>query len=93
MIDMHNIPVGFHFLVDFGVGVPGIDHRFQEVSGLGAEITTEETEEGRVITLTGQPELHPQEIVVPRDPSSAAFPVAAALIVPGRNLSPPINCQ
>jgi phage tail-like protein len=46
MIDMHNIPVGFHFQVDFGVGTPGIDHRFQEVSGLGAEITTEDLKEG-----------------------------------------------
>src|SRR5690606_10724403 len=36
---------------------------------------------GRVITLTGQPELRPQTVAVPRDPSSAAFPVCAALIV------------
>jgi 3-phosphoshikimate 1-carboxyvinyltransferase len=42
-----------------------------------------------VITLTGQPELQPQDIVVPRDPSSAAFPVCAALIVPGSDVLVP----
>ena len=36
-----------------------------------------------MITLRGQPELRPQAIAVPRDPSSAAFPVAAALLVRG----------
>jgi len=51
------------------------DHTERMLSGFGATITTEETNEGRVITLVGQPELQPQVIVVPRDPSSAAFPV------------------
>jgi 3-phosphoshikimate 1-carboxyvinyltransferase len=58
------------------------DHTERMLAGFGAEITTEETEEGRVITLKGQPELRPQAISVPRDPSSAAFPLCAALIVP-----------
>ena len=65
------------------------DHTERMLSGFGAEISVEESEEGRVITLTGQPELSPQNIVVPRDPSSAAFPVCAALIVPGSDVLVP----
>ena len=65
------------------------DHTERMMAGFGAEIRTEETDEGRVITLTGQPELKPQHIVVPRDPSSAAFPVCAALIVPGSDVLVP----
>ena len=65
------------------------DHTERMLAGFGAEITVEETDEGRVITLTGQPELQPQTIVVPRDPSSAAFPVCAALIVPGSDVLVP----
>jgi 3-phosphoshikimate 1-carboxyvinyltransferase len=65
------------------------DHTERMLAGFGAEIATEDTEEGRVITLTGQPELRPQEIAVPRDPSSAAFPVAAALIVEGSDVLVP----
>ncbi len=59
------------------------DHTERMLAGFGAEIVTEETGEGRVIRLTGRPELRPQDIAVPSDPSSAAFPVAAALIVEG----------
>ncbi|WBU55930.1 3-phosphoshikimate 1-carboxyvinyltransferase [Paracoccus sediminicola] len=62
---------------------PTRDHSERMLAGFGAIITTETTEEGRVITLKGQPELVAQKVAVPRDPSSAAFPVAAALIVPG----------
>ncbi|OWU70536.1 3-phosphoshikimate 1-carboxyvinyltransferase [Marinibacterium profundimaris] len=65
------------------------DHTERMLEGFGAEITTDETDEGRVITLTGQPELKPQDITVPRDPSSAAFPVCAALIVPGSDVLVP----
>jgi 3-phosphoshikimate 1-carboxyvinyltransferase len=65
------------------------DHTERMLAGFGAEITVEETEEGRVISLTGQPELVSQDIVVPRDPSSAAFPVCAALIVPGSDVLVP----
>ena len=65
------------------------DHTERMLAGFGADITTEDTEEGRVITLKGQPELKPQTIVVPRDPSSAAFPVCAALIVPGSDVLVP----
>ncbi|PIE11869.1 MAG: 3-phosphoshikimate 1-carboxyvinyltransferase [Rhodobacterales bacterium] len=65
------------------------DHTERMLAGFGATIRTEVTDEGRVITLTGQPELEPQEIAVPRDPSSAAFPVCAALIVPGSDVLVP----
>lgn len=65
------------------------DHTERMLAGFGAEISTEETDEGRVITLTGQPELKPQVIAVPRDPSSAAFPVCAALITPGSDVLVP----
>ncbi|MBO9475327.1 3-phosphoshikimate 1-carboxyvinyltransferase [Shimia sp. R10_1] len=65
------------------------DHTERMLAGFGAEISVEETNEGRVITLTGQPELKPQTIVVPRDPSSAAFPVCAAIITPGSDVLVP----
>ena len=65
------------------------DHTERMLAGFGAEVTVEDTDEGRVITLTGQPELKPQVIAVPRDPSSAAFPVCAALIVPGSDVLVP----
>ncbi|GAA6191486.1 3-phosphoshikimate 1-carboxyvinyltransferase [Phaeobacter sp. NW0010-22] len=65
------------------------DHSERMLAGFGAEITTEQTADGRVITLTGQPELKPQVIAVPRDPSSAAFPVCAALLAPGSDVLVP----
>ncbi len=65
------------------------DHTERMLAGFGAEVSVTETDEGRVITLTGQPELQPQTIVVPRDPSSAAFPVCAALIVEGSDVLVP----
>ncbi|WP_099826288.1 3-phosphoshikimate 1-carboxyvinyltransferase [Oceaniglobus indicus] len=65
------------------------DHTERMLAGFGAKIEVEETHEGHVITLTGQPELQPQEIAVPRDPSSAAFPVCAALIVEGSDVLVP----
>jgi 3-phosphoshikimate 1-carboxyvinyltransferase len=65
------------------------DHSERMLAGFGAEITVEDSDEGRVITLTGRPELQPQVIAVPRDPSSAAFPVCAALITPGSDVLVP----
>ncbi|NDV48645.1 MULTISPECIES: 3-phosphoshikimate 1-carboxyvinyltransferase [unclassified Salipiger] len=65
------------------------DHSERMLTGFGATVTTEETSEGRVITLVGQPELKPQTIIVPRDPSSAAFPVCAALITEGSDVLVP----
>lgn len=65
------------------------DHTERMLRGFGAEIETVETDEGFEITLTGQPELQAQTIAVPRDPSSAAFPVCAALIVEGSDILVP----
>ncbi|MBK1636961.1 3-phosphoshikimate 1-carboxyvinyltransferase [Rhodovulum adriaticum] len=65
------------------------DHTERMLAGFGAEIRVEDSDEGRIITLTGQPELTPQTIAVPRDPSSAAFPVCAALIVEGSDVLVP----
>ena len=68
---------------------PTRDHSERMLRGFGANLTVEDTTEGRVITLTGHPELQPQTIDVPRDPSSAAFPVCAALIVEGSDVLVP----
>ncbi|NOX41252.1 MAG: 3-phosphoshikimate 1-carboxyvinyltransferase [Alphaproteobacteria bacterium] len=65
------------------------DHTERMLAGFGAEISSEKTTDGYVITLKGQPELLAQTIVVPRDPSSAAFPVCAALIVEGSDVLVP----
>ena len=65
------------------------DHTERMLKGFGAKVRSETTPEGRVITLTGQPELKAQAIMVPRDPSSAAFPVAAALLAEGSDLTLP----
>ncbi len=65
------------------------DHTERMLGGFGATVRVEDTDEGRVITLGGQPELVPQDIVVPRDPSSAAFPVCAALITEGSDVLVP----
>ena len=65
------------------------DHTERMLRGFGAEVVTETTDEGIRITLTGQPELTPQDVAVPRDPSSAAFPVCAALIVEGSEILVP----
>ncbi|NBX43304.1 MAG: 3-phosphoshikimate 1-carboxyvinyltransferase, partial [Rhodobacteraceae bacterium] len=65
------------------------DHTERMLAGFGATISSEQTDEGRVITLEGQPELRPQDITVPRDPSSAAFPICAALITEGSDVLVP----
>ena len=44
---------------------------------------------GRIIHLHGQPELRAADVVVPGDPSSAAFPLVAALLVPGSTVTIP----
>ena len=80
-----------------GLNTPGItriiepvltrDHSETMLKGFGADITVETDAEGcRVISLTGEAELQPQKIKVPGDPSSAAFMVVAALIVPGSEI-------
>jgi 3-phosphoshikimate 1-carboxyvinyltransferase len=63
------------------------DHTEKMLAYFGAEVaSTPEGESGRRISLNGRPELGPAPIVVPADPSSAAFPLVAALIVPGSDV-------
>lgn len=59
------------------------DHSERMLRGFGADITIEDTPQGRAIGVLGEAELKPQTIVVPGDISSAAFPIVAALIVAG----------
>jgi 3-phosphoshikimate 1-carboxyvinyltransferase len=68
---------------------PTRDHSERMLLGFGADLRVEKTTEGHVITLKGQPELRHQTVAVPRDPSSAAFPVCAALIVDGSDIFVP----
>ncbi|MGD1037364.1 MAG: 3-phosphoshikimate 1-carboxyvinyltransferase [Roseiarcus sp.] len=62
------------------------DHTEKMLAHFGAEVSVETEGEGRRITLVGRPELRPGPVVVPADPSSAAFPIVAALIVPGSEI-------
>jgi 3-phosphoshikimate 1-carboxyvinyltransferase len=57
------------------------------LTAFGAEIEIESAEEGRLIRLHGGASLKPQVIVVPSDPSSAAFTIVAALIVEGSDVT------
>lgn len=62
---------------------PSRNHTELMLRHFGATLTvTDEAPDRRVITLTGQPELESKEVVIPGDPSSAAFPLIAALITP-----------
>jgi 3-phosphoshikimate 1-carboxyvinyltransferase len=80
-----------------GLSAPGIttvieaeasrDHTELMLKHFGATIVSQrEGAHGRRIALTGQPELCGAPVVVPADPSSAAFPLVAALIVPGSDI-------
>ena len=76
-----------------GLNTPGIttvvekeatrDHSERMLKGFGADVTVAESAEGRIISVRGEAELKGQPITVPGDPSSAAFPIVAALLVPG----------
>jgi 3-phosphoshikimate 1-carboxyvinyltransferase len=67
--------------------VPTRDHSERMLRGFGADLTVETAADGaRIIALRGEAELRPQQIVVPGDPSSAAFPTVAGLIVPGSDI-------
>jgi 3-phosphoshikimate 1-carboxyvinyltransferase len=66
------------------------DHSETMLRHFGAEVVVEPVAGGgRRIALTGQPELAARDVDVPRDPSSAAFPLVAALVLPGSRLSLP----
>ncbi|RAI38425.1 3-phosphoshikimate 1-carboxyvinyltransferase [Rhodoplanes roseus] len=63
------------------------DHTEKMLAHFGADVTVvPDGPHGRRITLVGQPELHGADVVVPADPSSAAFPLVAALLVPGSDV-------
>jgi 3-phosphoshikimate 1-carboxyvinyltransferase len=63
---------------------PTRDHTEKMFAGFGANIDVTLNDAGeRVIRLEGRPKLKAQTIVVPGDPSSAAFPIVAGLVVPG----------
>lgn len=76
-----------------GLNAPGLtrieeieatrDHSENMLRHFGAEVTVEADGAARIITLAGQPHLRAADVVVPGDPSSAAFPLVAALLVPG----------
>ncbi len=71
--------------------VPTRDHTERMLKGFGADLWVEE-ENGangpeRVIRIRGEAELKPQVIDVPGDPSSAAFFIVAALLVPGSEVT------
>jgi 3-phosphoshikimate 1-carboxyvinyltransferase len=64
------------------------DHTELMLRHFGAEIdSVKEGVHGRRITLVGEPELHGADVVVPADPSSAAFPMVAALIVENSDIT------
>jgi 3-phosphoshikimate 1-carboxyvinyltransferase len=62
------------------------DHTENMLRHFGATVLVGIEGHGRVIELTGQPELVAAPVVVPGDPSSAAFPAVAALLVDGSDL-------
>jgi 3-phosphoshikimate 1-carboxyvinyltransferase len=63
------------------------DHTEKMLAFFGAQVESQpHGTHGRKIVLKGQPELAPRPIVVPADPSSAAFPIVAALITPGSEI-------
>jgi len=68
--------------------VPTRDHSERMLRGFGADLSVETDADGtRHIRIVGEAELKPQTIVVPGDPSSAAFFIVAALIVPGSDVT------
>ena len=68
--------------------VPTRDHSERMLKGFGAELSVSVDEQGaRIITIRGEAVLQPQTIEVPGDPSSAAFFIVAALLVPGSDLT------
>lgn len=62
------------------------DHSERMLRAFGATVAVEDRPDGRHIVLTGQPELAATGVVVPADPSSAAFPTVAALLLEGSEI-------
>ena len=65
------------------------DHTERMLSSFGAEIKVEDYSNRRLITLSGYSELKGQNVRVPSDPSSAAFPICAAIIIEGSEILVP----
>lgn len=63
------------------------DHTERMLRAFGATVDVEEAGEGWVIRLEGGQALKGAQVSVPGDPSSAAFPLAAALITPGSEVT------
>jgi 3-phosphoshikimate 1-carboxyvinyltransferase len=63
--------------------VPTRDHSENMLRHFGADVLVGDERGGKIIELAGQPTLRAADVVVPGDPSSAAFPLVAALLVPG----------
>jgi 3-phosphoshikimate 1-carboxyvinyltransferase len=64
------------------------DHTERLLRHFGADVAVEpHGQAGRSISVQGQPTLRGSEVVVPSDPSSAAFPIVAALITPGSEIT------
>jgi 3-phosphoshikimate 1-carboxyvinyltransferase len=59
------------------------DHSERMLAAMGARVTSGATVDGWAVEIEGEPELVPQQFVVPADPSSAAFPLVAALVAGG----------
>jgi 3-phosphoshikimate 1-carboxyvinyltransferase len=62
---------------------PSRDHTEIMLRAMGAEVTTE----GTIVRLGARRSLRAADLLVPGDPSSAAFPIVAALIVPGSDIT------
>ena len=65
------------------------DHTERMLSSFGADLQVEDITNGRSITLSGYSELKSQNVRVPSDPSSAAFPICAAVIAEGSDIIVP----
>ena len=65
------------------------DHTERMLSSFGAEIKVEDYSNRRLITLSGYSELKGQNVRVPSDPSSAAFPICAAITIEGSDILVP----
>ena len=63
------------------------DHTERMLRHFGASISVTDIKGGRAITVKGNAELKGRDVVVPADPSSAAFLIAAGAIVPGSDVT------
>ena len=62
------------------------DHTENMLRAFGAEVQTRPKDEGQIVTIEGPINLIGTRVNVPGDPSSAAFPIIAALIIPGSDI-------